>query len=355
MFRPKASLQVNEFELIARYFTRPNRSAILGNGDDCAIVTPSAGNAFAVTTDTLIVGRHFLPTLDPLKLGRRVVNVNFSDLAAMGAAPRYAMLSLTLPEIDEVWISRFSDGLWAALDAYGVELIGGNTTKGQLAIAMTAFGELPPDAALKRSGARAGDELWVSGTLGDAGWALTSLMRNRGGDGGFAIDATATQMEKYESPTARVALGLALRGIATSCIDISDGLLSEAKHIATASAVSIDIDIEAIPSSIEKIDRGDRWTAAQRINAATNEAERDALIVAQLAQYCLLSTGDAYELLFTAPPDKHDAVAALLKGEDLAGACIGRVTTPDAANPVRVYDADSREMDIEVKGWDHFA
>ena len=346
---------MTEFELIARYFTRPNRSALLGNGDDCAIVAPSAGNAFAVTTDTLIEGRHFLPTLDPFKLGRRVVNVNFSDLAAMGALPRYALLSLTLPQIDENWISRFSDGLWSALDDYSVELIGGNTTKGPLAIAMTAFGELPPGAALTRSGAQVGDELWVSGPLGGPGWALTSLMRDRSGNGGFAIDATAAQIEKYEAPTARVALGLALRGIATSCIDISDGLLSEAKHIATASAVSIDIDIEAIPSGIAKIDRGDRWSAAQRINAASSEAEGDALIVAQLAQYCLLSTGDAYELLFTAPRDLHGAVAAILKRENLCGACIGRVTTIDATNPVRVLDAQSRVMDIEVKGWDHFA
>ncbi len=346
---------MTEFELIARYFTRPNRSAMLGNGDDCAIVAPTTGNAFAVTTDTLIVGRHFLPTLDPFKLGRRVVNVNFSDLAAMGASPRYAMLSLTLPQIDEEWVSRFSDGLWTALDQYDVELIGGNTTKGPLAIAMTAFGELPPDGALKRSGARAGDELWVSGPLGDAGWALTSLIRDRSGDGGFAIEATAAQIEKYESPTARVALGLSLRGIATSCIDISDGLLSEARHLATASGVSIDIDIEAIPTGIETIDRSDQRTAAKRLNAATSDAERNALIVAQLAQSCVLATGDAYELLFTAPPDQHEAVAAILARENLPGACIGRVTSADAENHVRVLDAQARVMDIQVKGWDHFA
>ena len=184
---------------------------------------------------------------------------------------------------------------------------------------------------------------------------MTSLLRDRSGDGGFAIEATAAQLDKYESPTARVALGLALRGIATSCIDISDGVLSEAKHIATASAVSIEIDIEAIPSGIQTIDRSDRWAAAQRINAATSEAERDALIVVQLAQACLLSTGDAYELLFTAPRDQHDAVAAILNRENLPGACIGRVTVLEGANVVSVLDAQSRVMDIEVKGWDHFA
>ena len=269
---------MTEFELIARYFTRPNRSALLGNGDDCAVIAPSAGNAFAVTTDTLIVGRHFLPTLDPYKLGRRVVNVNFSDLAAMGALPRYALLSLTLPQIDEAWVSRFSDGLWSVLDQYEVELIGGNTTKGPLAIAMTAFGELPPFAALTRSGARVGDELWVSGTLGDAGWAMYSLT-------GAKFEATPEQIAKYECPEARVSLGLALRGIASSCIDISDGLLSEAQHIATASNVSIEIDIATIPTELKV-----------ETNSLVNRFD-------DFAQHCLLATGDAYELLFTAPCD----------------------------------------------------
>lgn len=342
---------MTEFELIARYFTRPRRSALLGNGDDCAIVAPSAGNAFAVTTDTLIEGRHFLPTLDPFKLGRRVVNVNFSDLAAMGAAPRYAMLSLTLPQIDESWIAQFSAGLWAVLDEHIVELIGGNTTKGPLAIAMTAFGELPPDAALKRSGARAGDEVWVSGTLGDAGWALTALM-------GRNIEATPEQIAKYECPEARVTLGVALRGIATSCIDISDGLLSEAKHIATASNVSIDIDIATIPTGLKHVSRESMKDLANPTTRMPPAAMATTVWPAafdHLGQHCLLSTGDAYELLFTAPREKHDAIAAILKRENLPGACIGRVIAADAANPVRVLDAQSRAMDIEVKGWDHFA
>ena len=339
---------MTEFELIARYFTRPNRSALLGNGDDCAIVAPSAGNAFAVTTDTLIEGRHFLPTLDPFKLGRRVVNVNFSDLAAMGALPRYAMLSLTLPQIHEAWISRFSEGLWSALDAYNVELIGGNTTKGPLAIAMTAFGELPPSAALTRSGARANDELWVSGTLGDAGWAMYALT-------GAKFEATPEQIAKYECPEARVSLGLALRGIATSCIDISDGLLSEAKHLATASKVSIDIDIATIPTGLKHVSRQSMRNAATSLSALSAQTNALPVVLDELGQHCLLSTGDAYELLFTAPRGQHDAIAAILKRENLPGACIGRVTASDAAHPVRVLDAASRVMDIEVKGWDHFA
>jgi thiamine-monophosphate kinase len=342
---------VTEFELIARYFTRPNQSALLGNGDDCAIVAPSAGNAFAVTTDTLIVGRHFLPTLDPFKLGRRVVNVNFSDLAAMGAAPRYALLSLTLPQIDNDWISRFSEGLWSVLDAYGVELIGGNTTKGPLAVAMTAFGELPPNAALKRSGAHAGDELWVSGTLGDAGWAMYALT-------GAKFQATPEQIARYECPEARVSLGMALRGIATSCIDISDGLLSEATHIATASNVSIEIDVATIPTGLKNVSRQttrDLGKTFTPFTADTVDARVWPAMLDHWGQHCLLSTGDAYELLFTAPREQHDAIAAILKRENLPGARIGRVTALDAGNPVRVLDAQSRVMDIEVKGWDHFA
>ena len=342
---------MTEIELISRYFTRPNRTALLGSGDDCAIIAPSAGNAFAVTTDTLIEGRHFLPTLDPFKLGKRVVNVNFSDLAAMGAAPRYALLSLTLPQIDEEWISKFSEGMWSVLDAYGVELIGGNTTKGPLTVAMTAFGELPPDAALKRSGARVGDELWVSGTLGDAGWAMYALT-------GAKFEATPEQIAKYECPEARVSLGLALRGIASSCIDISDGLLSEAEHIATASKVSIEIDIATIPTGLAHVSRHSMWEVAKTL-APFSLDSRDTTIwpamLEHLGQHCLLSTGDAYELLFTAPPEQHDAVAAILKREKLPGACIGRVTALDAAIPVRVLDAQSRVMDIEIKGWDHFA
>ena len=342
---------MTEFELIARYFTRPNRSAVLGNGDDCAIVAPSTGNAFAVTTDTLIEGRHFLPTLDPFKLGRRVVNVNFSDLAAMGAVPRYALLSLTLPQIDESWISRFSDGLWSMLDEYRVELIGGNTTKGPLAIAMTVFGELPPNAALTRSGARVGDDLWVSGTLGDAGWAMYALT-------GAKFEATPEQITKYECPEARVSLGLALRGIATSCIDISDGLLSEAKHIANASTVSIEIDIATIPTGLKHLSRHSMWDLAKTFTPFTADMVDTKVwpaVLDHLGQHCLLSTGDAYELLFTAPHNQQDAVAAILKRENLPGACIGRVTAWDDARPVRVLDAQSRVMDIEVKGWDHFA
>ena len=320
---------MTEFELIERFFTRPKSGALVGNGDDCAVIAPAPGQAFAVTTDTLIEGRHFLPTIDPFKLGRRIVNVNLSDIAAMGAKPRFALLSLTLATVDPAWLARFSSGLWAALDAHQMELVGGNTTKGQLAIAMTAFGELPPDAPLTRSGARAGDELWVSGPLGDAGWALYCMI------GEIKAEATAGQIARYESPVARVDLGIALRGIATSCIDISDGLLSEAAHLARASNVDIDIDFSSIPTGLSD--------ALQSLELGA------------MARRCLLATGDAYELLFTAAPAQHDEVQRLLHQLHLAGACIGRVSHAGTTARVRVRDAQWREMDIAAKGWDHFA
>lgn len=322
---------MTEFELIARYFSRPDAAsaAIVGNGDDCAVIAPSPGNAFAVTTDTLVEGRHFLPTIDPCKLGRRVVHINLSDLAAMGAKPRYALLSLTLPQIHEAWVAKFSEGLWSALDQFDVELIGGNTTRGPLSIALTVMGEVPPGKALLRSGAKTGDELWVSGPLGEAGWALYCLI------GDIKAEASASQIAKYECPEARVALGIALRGIATSCVDISDGLLSEAAHLAEASRVTINIDFAAIPTNLGEPLASTEYGAK--------------------ARHCLLSTGDAYELLFTVPAAQHAAIAELLQVQRLDGACIGYVTASDSAAKVRVLDAQSRAMDIEIKGWDHFA
>lgn len=327
---------MTEFELIDRFFTRPSRHALLGVGDDAAIIAPAKDCAFVITTDTMIEGRHFLPTLDPIKLGRRLVQVNLSDLAAMGAFPKYAMLSLALPRIDELWIAKFAEGLWNALDEYEIDLIGGNTTRGSLALTLTAYGEVPINGgrpqALLRSGARPGDELWVSGLLGDAGWALGCMT------GVIESNASREQIAKYEAPTARVSLGCALREIATSCIDISDGLLSEANHIARASDVAIDIEFSQLPTTLH-----DAFSDARYREAATQ---------------CLLATGDAYELLFTAPPAAHDVVAELLRTEGLAGACIGRVLASDETKVrarVQVVDSTGRIIEVSGTGWDHFA
>lgn len=326
---------MTEFELIATFFSRTAPHALIGNGDDAAVVAPSPNHAFVVTTDTMIEGRHFLPTLDPLKLGRRIVQVNLSDLAAMGATPKFAMLSLVLPRIDESWTARLAEGFWAALDEYGIELIGGNTTRGSLSLSVTMFGEVPiadgRAKALLRAGARADDELWVSGPLGEAGWALGCMTGE--------IDASATreQISRYESPSARVALGIALRDIASSAIDISDGLVSECEHLALASDVAIDIDFAQLPTSL-------------------GDALADAGLRAQ-AQHCLLATGDAYELLFTAAPSQHAAIGALLTSQRLGGACIGRVRAhaPGIRERVQVLDHTGRIIEVNASGWDHFA
>jgi thiamine-monophosphate kinase len=327
---------MTEFELIERYFQRETKHALVGNGDDAAVIAPSPGHAFVVTTDAMLEGRHFLPTLDPVKLGRRIVNVNLSDLAAMGATPRYAMLALALPRIDETWVARFAEGLWTALDEFDIELIGGNTTRGALSCTMTAFGEVErvsgAPQVLLRSGARAEDDLWISGSLGDAGWALACMT-------GIAdAEASREQIAKYELPTARVALGRALHGIASACIDVSDGLISEANHIARASNVVIDIEFAQLPTSL-----GDVLTDARYREHATQ---------------CLLATGDVYELLFTAPPTQRETIQALFDRLQLNGARIGHVRSHDANDlrrRVQVLDRAGRIIDATGNGWDHFA
>ncbi len=327
---------MTEFELIAKYFARSTPSALIGNGDDAAVVAPREGHAFVITTDTLIESRHYLPTLDPMKLGRRLAHVNLSDLAAMGATPRFATLSLTLPHIDETWVDRFAQGLWSALDAHSVELIGGNTTRGHTSLSMTAIGEVSVVSgramALTRAGARAGDELWVSGSMGDAGWALYCMT------GVIAAEATRQQIDAYEMPTARIRLGQALQNLATSCIDVSDGLLSEANHLAQASDVAFEIDFSQIPSTLKPMLTDPKLSAQ--------------------ATHCLLATGDAYELLFTVPRQRHEEVATLLRTHELAGDCIGRavpVSPEDSVSRVRVLDASGHAMGAPLSGWDHFA
>ncbi|MFN3629682.1 MAG: thiamine-phosphate kinase [Casimicrobiaceae bacterium] len=327
---------MTEFELIERWFTRPAPGALVGNGDDAAVIAPSADHVFVVTTDTLIEGRHFFPGLAPEKIGRRAVAVNLSDLAAMGAKPRFALLSLALPEIDAPWVTAFAEGLFEALDAHGVELVGGNTTRGPLAVGLTALGEVPLSVgqpqALLRSGAQPGDDLWVSGPLGDAGWACLCLLGE--------VDAvpSAEQLARYECPVARVALGLALRPIATAAIDISDGLVSEARHLARASKVKIEIDARRIPTGLAPhLDDPRLGPAAWR---------------------ALLATGDAYELLFTAPPGARPRIEAILAGQGHDGARIGRVLEAEAGEvgKVRVLDAHGQDRAAGGDaGWDHFA
>ena len=233
---------MGEFDLIARFFKRPAQRQPLGVGDDCALLAPAPGTHLAVSTDMLVEGRHFLPGADPRRLGHKSLAVNLSDLAACGARPLAFTLALALPEADEAWLAPFSQGLLALADAHGCELVGGDTTRGPLNICITVFGEVPAGQALLRSGARAGDDLYVSGTLGDARLALQAMR----GEVTVPAPVLAAARERLDTPTPRVALGLALRGLATSAIDISDGLLGDLGHVLHASGVGATVDADAV-------------------------------------------------------------------------------------------------------------
>ncbi len=236
---------LGEFELIERFFTRPARRAALGVGDDCALIQPTPGMTLAVSSDMLIEGRHFVSTVSPERLGHKALAVNLSDLAACGARPLAFTLSLALPRVDEAFLASFSRGLFALAEREGCELIGGDTTRGPLVIAITVLGEVPSGSALLRSGARPGDDLYVSGTLGDARLALEVFRGN------VALDEASFRSvrQAMESPTPRIGLGLALRGLATSAIDVSDGLLGDLAHVLERSGAGALVEIEALPRS----------------------------------------------------------------------------------------------------------
>jgi thiamine-monophosphate kinase len=316
---------VGEFELIDKYFQRPVRHAVLGIGDDGAVLAPLAGRHWVVSSDMLVEGRHFLSTVAPERLGHKALAVNLSDLAAMGARPLAFTLALALPRADEAFIAPLAAGLFALADAHAVELVGGDTTAGPLNLCITVFGDVPPGQALLRSGACAGDELWVSGTLGDARLAL-EVFRGRVSLPGEAFEAVRRAMEL---PVPRVALGLALRGVASSAIDLSDGLVGDLGHVLRRSGVAAVVDVDALP--------------------------RSAVLAAQpaaLQHECLLAGGDDYELLFTAPPALHDAVRAAGRQAGVAVTCCGRI---EPGSGVRVVDGHGRVLDVRVQGFDHFA
>ncbi len=316
---------MGEFDLIARYFTRPTRRAALGVGDDCALLAPAAGMQLAVSSDMLVEGRHFLSTVAPERLGHKALAVNLSDLAACGAEPLAFTLALALPRADEAFLAPFSKGLLALADAHGIELVGGDTTAGPLNICITAIGQVPPGQALLRSGARAGDELWVSGQLGDARLALEVFR----GHLGLRGEDFETARRAMEQPQPRVALGLALRGVATSAIDLSDGLLGDLGHVLTRSGVGAVVHADALPRSALLAHHS---SAVQRL--------------------CTLAGGDDYELLFTAPPSRHASVLA-------AGAATGVRVTPcghiTAAAGLVVLDAAGQTVAHTLRAFDHFA
>lgn len=321
----------SEFALIERHFSRSPRHADvrLGVGDDAAVVAPTPGMELAITVDMLVEGRHFFAGTDADALGHKSLAVNLSDLAAMGARARYVLLAGALPDSDEAWIERFMHGFRALADLHDVELIGGDTTRGPRTVCITAIGEVPPGAALTRSGARAGDDVYVSGALGGAALAVAALRGNVALDDATLAHARA----RLERPTPRLALGMALRGVATAAIDVSDGLTGDLGHILERSACGAVVDLERIPS--------DAGVAAQL------EGPQRAL-----ALRCLLAGGDDYELCFTAPSDARARVESAVRSAGVPCARIGHIRRETG---LVVQDATGRALDALPVAFDHFA
>jgi len=284
--------KLGEFDLIWRYFKAGSESmaqnqtdrVLLGIGDDCALLQPDPAQSLAVTSDMLIEGRHFFAGANAEWLGHKALAVNLSDLAAMGAKPVGFTLALALPDANATWLTQFSQGLLCLAQRWQCPLIGGDTTRGPLAICITALGQVPAGAAIKRSGAQVGDDIWVSGTLGDARLALGALRSE------WLLDRINLEavLPRMHVPEPRITLGMQLRGIASSALDVSDGLLGDLRHILSASQVNAEVRIDQLPTS----------------RALAEQTEH-------LRRQCAANGGDDYELCFTAPSSKRMELESL--------------------------------------------
>jgi thiamine-monophosphate kinase len=325
---------LSEFDIIRSFFTRSAPATVLGVGDDAALIRPACGMELAISTDMLVSGRHFFEDVDPYKLGHKSLAVNLSDMAAMGARPRWATLSLALPESmvqkDESWLRAFADGFFALAHAHQVDLIGGDTTNGPLNICVTIIGEASEGKALRRSGARPGDDIWVSGCLGDAALALAYQKKKIMLEPG-EVEAAAVEilMAALEMPTPRVKLGQRLIGLAHSAIDISDGLLADLGHILECSKVA----------------------AVVRIDQIRRSAMMEKHFSHPLAIECLLAGGDDYELCFTVPSSERTKVELLSREE---GIPLTRIGSIEEGEGLVVLDSAGRTVTTRVKGYDHF-
>lgn len=316
-----------EFELIERYFHRaaPREDVVLGVGDDAALLRPPPGQALALTVDTLVAGVHFPEQTPPEAVGHKALAVNLSDLAAMGARPAWVTLALTLPRADEAWLEGFARGFMELLAAHGAALVGGDTTRGPLSVSVQACGFVPEGQALRRDGARPGDLIYVTGTLGDAALGLAALS----GEQVLGPAEADHCLARLDRPEPRVAAGLALRGLATAAIDISDGLVADLGHVLAASGAGAVVELQALPLSPavrRAVERGGDWSPA-------------------------VAGGDDYELLFTVPEARRAEVAEALAGRGGAS-CIGRI---EAAPGLRLLDGEGRAVRPARAGWDHFA
>ncbi|MFO1386248.1 MAG: thiamine-phosphate kinase [Chitinivorax sp.] len=315
---------MNEFELIRQYFQRPASNALLGVGDDAALLLPTPGKALAVSSDMLVCDRHFFADTDPYWLGHKALAVNLSDMAAMGARPRWFLLSLALPAVDKDWLARFSAGLFSLADAHEVSLVGGDTTRGPLNLSLQIIGEVSPEQALRRDQALPGDDIWISGQVGEAALALRHLQQQ--------VTLPAADVEallpRLQAPQPRVSLGLALAPYSRCAIDVSDGLVADLGHICAASACAAEIVLSALP-----------------LTPLMCSLDPD------LALQLILAGGDDYELCFTAAPVHADALVRLSQQLGLALTRIGRIVP---GSGVRVLQADGQPLSHVFKGFDHF-
>ena len=370
-----ANNRLGEFDLIARYFQRrhPLHHAALGVGDDCALLRPPAGELLAISTDSLVAGHHFFDDVPPAALGHKALAVNLSDLAASGAQPLACVLALTLPAVDEAWLADFTQGLYTLADAHGCELIGGDTTRGPLAISVTVLGSVPPGQALLRSGAQVGDDIYVSHRmgqgLGDARLALHLLQAQRGlpvadGVAGLDVSQRAALLHatrpRLEQPEPRTALGLALRGVASACMDISDGLQGDLRHILAASGVGATLHAAPDGFADEAGTAGDQDAGGavayphphvpSGLLAACSPAVRS-LGDDQAVAYALAG-GDDYELLFTAPVQQRAQLARIAEQTGLQLTRVGRI---EAEPGLRLRQLGGQRVSVAANGFDHFA
>jgi thiamine-monophosphate kinase len=339
--QPKSS-PLGEFDLIQRFFKtgadamQSNKGGViaLGIGDDCALLNPVAGQEIAITSDMLVEGRHFFANTDPEQLGRKALAVNLSDLAAMGAKPIGFTLAIALPTADTAWLEAFSKGMFALANEYSCPLIGGDTTAGPLTISITAFGSTPSGKAIRRSGAKAGDDIWISGTVGDARLALAALRHEIN----LSDDELKQIEQRMHNPTPRVDLGIKLHGIASAALDVSDGLLGDLQHILNQSQVGAEIFLDSLPKS-------------------ASLKKQSAVIQNQFAA----SGGDDYEICFTAPIGKRDAIAEISKVLNLPITRIGSITAKEKTNQnMRLLNQNGELLNDAqtaalLKSFDHFA
>ncbi|QDQ29395.1 thiamine-phosphate kinase [Chitinimonas arctica] len=316
---------MDEFALISRFFSRPTPNSVLGVGDDAALIAPTAGMQIAVSADTLVEGRHFFADVDPVALGWKSLAVNLSDMAAMGAIPRWFTLCLSLPRADAAWLEAFAEGLFALAEQHGVELIGGDTTSGPLTISIQILGEVAPGKALRRDSACDGDDIWLSGPTGAAAMAVC----HRYGKLRLDEDDLAYCAERLDRPQPQIALGHALVGLAHAAIDVSDGLLADLGHIAQRSGLAATVKLADLP-----------------LPPLSDEA-------CALPQFdhCLLAGGDDYQLCFTAPVQARPAIVALGARLALPLARIGNFST---GRGVHLLDANGQALRLASAGFNHF-